>query len=248
MPTAAPLLCPPAIRAYLGGSFDPIHQGHLQMAQTVYATLQRWHAPQQTVSVSLLPNARSPFKDESSAPSHRLAMIRQAIMGTTIDVSELELWQTPPVYSIDSVRTLRERYPHDCLIFIMGMDSARTLDKWREGLALVNHVHLWIFERSLETTDSAYTGSIDAYELSKMLPKPLQSRIVPEVTSLLTPWKAGKGMIYIDPRPIPAMSSTRVREALSDLDSASQNAPSILHRRVYQYIIEHQLYSAGKFR
>ncbi|GAA0308051.1 nicotinate-nucleotide adenylyltransferase [Psychrobacter aestuarii] len=217
------------------------------MAQAVYGTLQRWHAPQQTVSVSLLPNARSPFKDESTAPSHRLAMIRQAIMGTTIDVSELELWQTPPVYSIDSVRTLRERFPHDCLIFIMGMDSARTLDKWREGLGLTDHVHLWIFNR-YHNTDSNRGTSIDPKVLAEQLPSDLQARVVPEVSSLLTPWQAGKGAIYIDPRPIPAIASTDIRDALNGAEPAPDRVPDTLHRRVYRYIIEHQLYSAGKFR
>ena len=246
MPTA-PLLCPPAIRAYLGGSFDPIHKGHMQMAQAVDVTLQRWHAPQQTVCVSLLPNARSPFKDESTAPSHRLAMMREAVMGTTISVCELELWQTPPVYSIDSVRTLRERYPHDCLIFIMGMDSARTLDKWREGLALTAHVHLWIFDRSLDS-DNQTMVSADVDALAQQLPKSLQSRLVPEVTSLLTPWQAGKGAIYIDPRPILSVSSSSIRNTLNDPEHTIDSTAQTLHRRVYKYIIEHQLYSAGKFR
>ncbi|WP_407074208.1 nicotinate-nicotinamide nucleotide adenylyltransferase, partial [Psychrobacter sp. GW64-MNA-CIBAN-0177] len=89
---------------------------------------------QRALHVSLLPNARSPFKNESTNPKHRLAMLKLATLNTPLQIDELELWQAPPVYTIDSVRTLRQRYPHDSLIFIMGMDSARSLDKWKDGL------------------------------------------------------------------------------------------------------------------
>jgi nicotinate-nucleotide adenylyltransferase len=104
----------PAIRAYLGGSFDPVHNGHLQMALYVYQSLLPIAEQQQhELQVSLLPNARSPFKADSTDPKHRLAMLKLAIKNTPLQINELELWQTPPVYTIDSVKTLRARYPHD---------------------------------------------------------------------------------------------------------------------------------------
>ncbi|MGO3000809.1 MAG: nicotinate-nicotinamide nucleotide adenylyltransferase, partial [Moraxellaceae bacterium] len=138
----------PAIRAYLGGSFDPVHDGHLQMAMTVYQRLLPIAKQQQrTLHVSLLPNARSPFKEKSTDPKHRLAMLKLATLNTPLQINELELWQTPPVYTIDSVRTLRQRYPYDSLIFIIGMDSALSLSKWKNGLELTDYVNLWVFNR-----------------------------------------------------------------------------------------------------
>ncbi len=139
----------PTIRAYLGGSFDPVHNGHLQMVMSVYKHLLPIAKQQQCeMQVSLLPNARSPFKDHSTNPEHRLAMLKLATKDTPLQISELELWQNPPVYSIDSVQTLRTRYPDDSLIFIMGIDSARTLAKWKDGLQLTDYVHLWVFSRT----------------------------------------------------------------------------------------------------
>jgi nicotinate-nucleotide adenylyltransferase len=153
----------PAIRAYLGGSFDPVHNGHIQMAMYVYHSLLPIAEQQQrTLHVSLLPNARSPFKTQSTDPAHRLAMLTLAIQNTPLQISELELGQTPPVYSIDSVRTLRHRYPNDSLIFIMGMDSARSLDKWKDGLQLTDYVHLWIFDRSDDFTNSLTNNLADS--------------------------------------------------------------------------------------
>ena len=281
----------PAIRAYLGGSFDPVHNGHLQMALYVYQSLLPLAKQQQReLQLSLLPNARSPFKADSTDPKHRLAMLKLAIKDTPLQINELELWQTPPVYTIDSVKTLRARYPHDSLIFIMGMDSAQSLDKWKNGLALTDHVNLWVFNRlsigentpinndtNAETDKKLVNTDLIASNpsaLQSQLPVSLQHFITDSATDLVAPAlrsltassnlkNAVQGRIYIDPRPVAAISSTQVRQQLRK--QGSQNAtlqpinaiinPTVpnsfakwLNPAVYQYIIDHQLYSAAQFR
>ena len=281
----------PAIRAYLGGSFDPVHNGHLQMALYVYQSLLPIAKQQQReLQVSLLPNARSPFKADSTDPKHRLAMLKLAIKNTPLQINELELWQTPPVYTIDSVKTLRARYPHDDLIFIMGMDSAQSLDKWKDGLTLTDHVNLWVFNRlsigendpinndtNAETDKKLVNTDLIASNpsaLQSQLPVSLQHFITDSATDLVAPAlrsltassnlkNAAQGRIYIDPRPVAAISSTQVRQQLRK--QGSQNAtlqpinaiinPTVpnsfakwLNPAVYQYIIDHQLYSAAQFR
>lgn len=221
----------PAIRAYLGGSFDPVHQGHLQMALHVYQSLLPIAKLQQrTLQVSLLPNARSPFKADSTDPKHRLAMLKLAIKDTPLQINKLELWQSPPVYTIDSVKTLRARYPHDSLIFIMGMDSACSLDKWKDGLQLTDYVNLWVFNR-LEMTE----GSIIPIQtaLPSQLPTSLQKLTVNSPTELLTPVAQNlsasptlknpyQGHIYVDSQAVMAISSTQIRQQL-------QQAPQSLN-------------------
>ena len=281
----------PAIRAYLGGSFDPVHNGHLQMALYVYQSLLPIAKQQQReLQVSLLPNARSPFKADSTDPKHRLTMLKLAIKDTPLQINELELWQTPPVYTIDSVKTLRARYPHDSLIFIMGMDSAQSLDKWKNGLALTDHVNLWVFNRlsigentpinndtNAETDKKLVNTDLIASNpsaLQSQLPVSLQHFITDSATDLVAPAlrsltassnlkNAVQGRIYIDPRPVAAISSTQVRQQLRK--QGSQNAtlqpinaiinPTVansfvkwLNPAVYQYIIDHQLDSAAQFR
>ncbi len=275
----------PAIRAYLGGSFDPVHKGHLQMAMYVYQTLRPIAEQQQRMlQVSLLPNARSPFKDESTDPEHRLAMLKLATQNTPLQISELELWQTPPVYTIDSVRALRQRYPNDSLIFIMGMDSARSLDKWRDGLQLSDYVNLWIFNRDdcakpIANHQAFFDNQSMKQEtavLQAQLPITLQ-RIVTDSPSALVARpvqnaidnmdlknsmnlkNSDQGRIYIDPRPVIAVSSTQIRQQLAQLTAVQPiNAimshtafdPSAkwLKPAVYQYIIARKLYSAAQFR
>ncbi|MFP3455850.1 nicotinate-nicotinamide nucleotide adenylyltransferase [Psychrobacter sp. SIMBA_152] len=311
----------PAIRAYLGGSFDPVHNGHLEVAMSVYQHLLPIATQlQRALHVSLLPNARSPFKTQSTDPNHRLNMLKLATENTPIQINELELWQAPPVYTIDSVRTLRQQYPNDSLIFIMGMDSAHSLDKWKDGLRLTDHVNLWVFNRQSSTDVSdgiseKFSDSIissknntatteDVNFLKSQLPLSLQPHITDSPIELLTPTiqrstnslnsnstkpnstdptspdpnntdlkNANQGRIYIDSRPITAVSSTQIREQLQKLDDQTNKMPvaerqiasiaSIndiisntesnplakwLNPAVYQYIIAHQLYSAAQFR
>ena len=238
----------PAIRAYLGGSFDPVHDGHLQMAMTVYQRLLPIAKQQQrALHVSLLPNARSPFKEKSTDPKHRLAMLKLATLHTPLQINELELWQTPPVYTIDSVLTLRQRYPYDSLIFIIGMDSALSLSKWKNGLELTDYVNLWVFNRDdlsdinnknnhllATTTHSANKTLIaqDTMNLHAQLPEQLQSLRIDAPTDLLQPTSQAstdshllknthQGHIYIDSRPIATISSTQIRQQLQPTDNRS---------------------------
>ena len=238
----------PAIRAYLGGSFDPVHEGHLQMAMTVYQRLLPIAKQQQrALHVSLLPNARSPFKEKSTDPKHRLAMLKLATLNTPLQINELELWQTPPVYTIDSVRTLRQRYPHDSLIFIIGMDSALSLSKWKNGLELTDYVNLWVFNRDdlsdinnknnhlLATTTHCANKMLvaqDAMNLHIQLPAQLQSLRIDAPIDLLQPTSQAstdsrllknthQGHIYIDSRPIATISSTQIRQQLQPTDNRS---------------------------
>ena len=303
----------PAIRAYLGGSFDPVHNGHLEVAMSVYQhLLPIARQKQRPLHVSLLPNARSPFKTQSTDPNHRLAMLKLATENTPIQISELELWQAPPVYTIDSVRTLRQQYPNDSLIFIMGMDSAHSLDKWKDGLRLTDHVNLWVFNRQSSTDVSVsekkfdntmpsrnHTANAqDIALLKSQLPLSLQPHTTESMIKLLVPptqrstdssnknsncpnntglkadlKNTNHGRIYIDTRPITAVSSTQIREQLQKLEHQTNKIPvadrqiaSIapindiisntesnplakwLNPAVYQYIIAHQLYSAAQFR
>ncbi len=271
----------PAIRAYLGGSFDPVHNGHMHMAMYVHDCLLAIAKQQQReLHVSLLPNARSPFKTQSTDPAQRLVMLALATQDTPLQISELELWQTPPVYTIDTVRALRQRYPNDSLIFIMGMDSARSLEQWKDGLQLTDYVHLWIFDRidnaGIIKPKKIADKNVNAKDLSNRkttsldteLPAALRTLIINnpmDLTALLNNLpkiseplnndphlkNTFQGRIYIDSRPVLAISSTHIREQLqnADFNNNDANSPAkYLDSTVYQYIIAHQLYYADQFR
>ncbi len=117
----------------LGGSFDPVHLGHLIMAQCALeqARLAR---------IVFVPCRRQPLKPcaDAMAPQHRLAMLHAALDGDArFAVSDLELRRAGPSYSIDTVRAFRQRHPEARLFFIMGADALLDLHRWHEAGVLL---------------------------------------------------------------------------------------------------------------
>ncbi|CAB4244108.1 putative nicotinate-nucleotide adenylyltransferase [Methylacidimicrobium sp. AP8] len=120
---------PPLLRLGLfGGSFDPIHHGHL---------VSSWDALEQMRldRIIFIPCALSPHKSEPPVASgeERLAMIRQAIRGwPSFSTSDCELARGGPSYSVDTAEEMRRRFPSAELFWIIGSDQAKSLPSWRD--------------------------------------------------------------------------------------------------------------------
>jgi nicotinate-nucleotide adenylyltransferase len=110
----------------LGGTFDPIHVGHLAAAQVAIgcASLDR---------VIFIPAATPPHRAPAVAPAEgRLEMCRLATEGDArFEVSDLELKREGPSYTVDTLMELRTRHPGDALFLILGWDAARLFPTWR---------------------------------------------------------------------------------------------------------------------
>jgi nicotinate-nucleotide adenylyltransferase len=112
----------------LGGTFNPVHLGHLIMAQDA---LERFRLDR----VIFIPCACPPHKaDRELAPdTDRVAMLRLALRGhRRFAVSDLEIRRGGISYTIDTIRALRKKYPVARLHFIIGSDSLYELHGWRE--------------------------------------------------------------------------------------------------------------------
>ncbi len=111
-----------------GGTFDPIHLGHLRAAESAReaAGLDQ---------VAFVPAARSPYKGEPVSPAFdRYAMVALATAGHEAFVpADLELAREAPSYTVDTVRALRRGRPDDVLFLIVGSDSVAELPAWRES-------------------------------------------------------------------------------------------------------------------
>jgi nicotinate-nucleotide adenylyltransferase len=110
-----------------GGSFDPVHVGHLVTAERVAeaAGLDR---------VLMVVAARSPFKTARKlAPAgERLALLRLALRGhPVLEASDLEVRRGGVSYTVDTVRELRRRHPRASLHLILGADAAAQLSDWK---------------------------------------------------------------------------------------------------------------------
>jgi nicotinate-nucleotide adenylyltransferase len=111
----------------LGGTFNPIHVGHLIMAQSALEA-------HDLTSVMFIPCATPPHKNAAALLSgrHRLAMVERAIEWNPFyEVSDMELRRPGISYAVDTVAALGREHPDASLYFIIGTDTLRELHKWR---------------------------------------------------------------------------------------------------------------------
>jgi nicotinate-nucleotide adenylyltransferase len=111
-----------------GGTFNPIHLAHLRSAEEV-------REAQGLDRILFVPSATPPHKRKYGLVSaeHRLAMVRLAIAGNpSFRVSTIEIDRPGRSYSVDTLRALRARMPGVAFVFIMGLDTFREIDTWKE--------------------------------------------------------------------------------------------------------------------
>lgn len=128
----------------LGGTFDPIHIGHLWIAEEARDQLG-------LSEVFFIPAHVSPFKTHiiSASAQARLTMVRLAIADNPAFRAEpLEIERPGPSYTIDTLRILHSRYPGCPLFLILGSDSLASLAAWREAMALVAMAQIAVYPRS----------------------------------------------------------------------------------------------------
>ena len=115
-----------------GGSFDPVHRGHLLVARAAIEELglDRFY---------FVPAATSPFKPENHAApaAARVRWLRLALAGwANCEVDEQEIRRSGVSYSIDTLRDYRRRFPGADLYCLVGADNIEKLDQWREAAEL----------------------------------------------------------------------------------------------------------------
>lgn len=140
---ALPLLLLTRIGIY-GGTFDPIHHGHLILARDAAESLN-------LEKVIFVPAAVSPHKvDTLSAPGDaRLAMIHAAIADESMfAVDDMELKRPPPSFTIDTIETLAARQPDAKLFLLVGEDNLAKLETWHRFQDLRAIVEFVELERS----------------------------------------------------------------------------------------------------
>lgn len=119
-----------------GGSFDPVHVGHIQVAQAAREQLG-------LDRVYFIPAAQSPFKpNQRLAPSAvRLRLLRLALAGRAwTEVDDQEIVRGGVSYTIDTIRHYRNRYPSCALFYLIGSDHVRFLPTWRSSEELAREV------------------------------------------------------------------------------------------------------------
>ncbi len=140
-------------RAIYGGSFDPIHNGHMNMVEQMYkkAALDE---------IIIMPTAISPFKQNTgrkiASAEHRLEMCRLAFEKYPfVSVSGYEASLSEVSYTVNTLRHFRKLYPDDDLFFIMGSDMLLSFDRWKSYEEILSMCTLLVASREDGETDFA---------------------------------------------------------------------------------------------
>src|SRR5688572_14521185 len=134
-----------------GGSFDPVHIGHLLVAQAACEELS-------LDRLFFIPAAQSPFKPatEPAVAALRLRMLRLALAGkSNYEIDEQETQRGGVSFTIDTVRDYGARFPGAELFYLIGADHVPTLPKWRDAEELARLVQFVVIPRPGETPTSA---------------------------------------------------------------------------------------------
>jgi nicotinate-nucleotide adenylyltransferase len=207
----------------LGGTFDPIHNGHLAVARAAQHALALDH-------VRFIPAARPPHRPDSPQASeyHRVAMIRLAIEnGTGWEVSDLELRRDGPSYTYDTLITLnRDGLPPSQIFFITGADAFAEIATWHRYPEVLDLAHFVVVARpgfSLE----ALQGRVPA--LAHRMIEPADLAV------------SSASRIILVAAETPDVSSTAIRARAARREALDGLVPPA----VSAYISQHDLYSSG---
>lgn len=216
----------------LGGTFDPIHAGHLALARR-FADLLR------LTELVLLPAGQPWQKEGVSAPHHRLAMTRAAaasldLDGVEITVATDEIERDGPTYTIDTLAHWREREGAAASIsLLIGADQLVKLDSWHDWKRLFDFAHVCV-----ETRPGFDLGT---------LPAEVAAQVEARRASADVLRASPHGHVLIDETLLIDVSATAIREEARQSSTAaaspvSGNVRAQVPSAVWDYIVQHHLY------
>lgn len=127
------------------GSFNPLHYGHVSIARYLLAQCS-------VDQVRLILSPKNPLKDARvlSDADERLCALRKSVAELCEDricVSDVEFHLPSPLYTINTLRYLREAEPDNELILVIGADNMVILEEWHEWQALIQEFEIWVYPR-----------------------------------------------------------------------------------------------------
>ncbi len=139
--------------ALFGGSFDPIHKGHIEIAKIAMEK-------EELDEVIFIPSGKSPHKEElESSPEERFLMTCLATEGIEgFSVSDFEIKKETKCYTFETVTAFKEFYPGDELYFIMGDDQYKVFSSWYKSKELLELCKFIVFTREGENILPPFLG------------------------------------------------------------------------------------------
>jgi nicotinate-nucleotide adenylyltransferase len=210
----------------LGGSFDPIHIGHIAIARAATIALK-------LDEVQFLPAGQPWQKTDLKTPAaDRLAMVQIAAQATPslgdlaapVTVNTFEVGQSKPTFTVETLEALYR--PENRLVLILGSDQLHNLHTWHRYADLLKYCHLAVTQRQAAGLQN--------------LPPEVEALVARNGRDALS--DAPSGTIVFFRMPPVAVSSTQLRMALKAKSPQTALVANLLPKGVFQYITEHQLY------
>ncbi|MDG2395639.1 nicotinate-nucleotide adenylyltransferase [Candidatus Thioglobus sp.] len=202
---------------FFGGSFDPIHLGHLNNAQQLKQQLK---LSQLFLMPCHLPVHKNNLKFSTK---QRLEMLEHAIQSfPTLEIDTREIKRQTDSYTIDSLKQINQEHPKQSICLIIGMDSFNDLSSWKDYQDFYQYCHLIVLERPGQQKPATiynYTSAISRDELTKQ----------------------ATGLIYFAKTDAYDISSSQIRGILFDdatdgKMSANQSLAGLLPSSVINYL------------
>lgn len=207
----------------LGGTFDPIHLGHLRMALELYEALN-------LAKVHIIPCFRPVHRKQAIATSEqRLAMVERAIANEpALYADPREIKRGGPSYMIDTLTSLRQDYPDTPLCLLIGIDTFLGFLSWHRWEEILDNAHIVIAHRP-------------NYQLpaTGMIAEVLQERLTQEIDDI---HQHLSGAILIRPITALEISATDIRKQIA----MGKNPRYLLPDAVYDYINQFGIYSVNR--
>ncbi|MDX1705080.1 nicotinate-nucleotide adenylyltransferase [Pseudidiomarina sp.] len=207
------------MRLILGGTFDPIHWGHLRPA----AAAREWLRADM---LHLLPSAQPPHRDYPAASAdQRLSMVQLAARELACcQADDWELQQARPSYTVQTLAELKRRWPDDTLVFLLGDDAFANLDKWHNWQQLTAHAHLVVMQRPNHSP--GWSPEVLSFYQDHYATTPME----------LT--RRSSGLVLLAPTPEVTISATAIRTAIARGEAWEHWLPLA----VADFIKSHHLY------
>lgn len=206
--------------AVIGGTFDPVHQGHIELITHI---IDNYHFDE----IQLIPNAIPPHKTAFATAEQRLAMLEIATKQyPQVAINTIEIQASQPSYSINTFKILKDNNPHAAIAMVVGLDSFNTMHQWQHIEALRALVNVIVINREGITLSSA----------------PWQQQWLKEKQSdnIETLSQQTSDTLIIDAFTPSNVSASSLRTALKDNPN---NCPNGIHPHVFDYIKNQKLYS-----
>ena len=207
----------------MGGTFNPIHYGHLRMAQELAESL---HLDE----VRFIPAANPPHKPEPKISArHRAAMVQLGIANNPVfRFDDRELRRSGASYTVDTLLSLRDEIGSETsLILLLGSDAFTKLNTWHRWQEIMPLCHIAIVQRPLTTANEA---------LPKVLETFLHNHYTENAQEL---HESPAGWVTMQQITALDISSTAIRDTIQNKHSARYLIPD----SIIDYIQSHQLYT-----